>query len=95
MQQAILVKYLPATNFKGSRLKAACERGSITIPYPHELSSDDRGYLAAEQLCEKFAKEDEKNYGTPIQKNPWMRRKIGGALPNNKGYAFVFVETTK
>lgn len=33
--QAITVKYLPATNYKGSRLKAFCEAGSLTVDYDH------------------------------------------------------------
>lgn len=31
--QAIQTKYLPATNYRGSRIKATCERGSLTIGY--------------------------------------------------------------
>ncbi len=38
--QAIKTKYIPATAVHGSRIKAECERGSIFIPYPHELSGE-------------------------------------------------------
>jgi hypothetical protein len=52
--QAIKTKYLPATNFKGSRIKASCEAGSITIPYPYELSGDKVHIFAATELCNKL-----------------------------------------
>lgn len=93
--QAIAVKFLPCTNFRGSRMKAWCERGSITVSYDHGLSHGDLGLAAARALCEKFAKEDAKEYGTPIAENPWMRPLVGGGLPNGCGGAtecFVFVE---
>ena len=31
--QAILTKFLPATNYKGTRIKATCAAGSITVDY--------------------------------------------------------------
>lgn len=30
--QAIITKYIPATNTRGTRIKATCSPGSITIP---------------------------------------------------------------
>jgi hypothetical protein len=56
--QAIHSKYIPATNTLGSRIKATCERGSITIDYPHELSGDAVHREAALQLLERFVSED-------------------------------------
>ena len=75
--QAIVTKYLPATNTKGSRIKATCDAGSVTIPYPHELSGSDCHRSAA--LC-------------LITKLDWVKygNLIGGGLPNNGGYVFVF-----
>lgn len=89
--QAIETKYLPATNFKGSRIKAECDRGSITIDYPHELSGDDVHRLAVQKLCEKFAAEDLKEYGTPVTKNPWMRHFVSGGLKRGT-VVHVFVD---
>lgn len=58
--QAIVTKYLPATDTKGSRIKASCGRGSITIPYPHELSGEAVHRYAVDALLAKFAEEDAK-----------------------------------
>ena len=38
--QAIITKFLPATNFKPSRIKATCERGSITISADSVLTGE-------------------------------------------------------
>lgn len=48
--QAIQTKYLPATDFNPSRIKATCSAGSITIEYPHELSGQAVHRAAAEAL---------------------------------------------
>lgn len=74
--QAIKTKYLPATNTKPSRIKATCERGSIIISYPHELSGDEVHIAAKDALVAKFVKEDAKRYGT--QRNPWLRPTVCG-----------------
>lgn len=90
--QAIVTKFIPATNLKGSRIKAQCERGSITLCYPHEINQSDVHAWAAQKLCEKFAAEDLKQYGTPVTKNPWMRNFVSGGLHGNKGECHVFVD---
>lgn len=88
--QAIETKYLGATDTRGSRIKAFCERGSITVPYPHGLSGDQVHVFAAAQLVAKFLAEDEKQYGTQPEKNPWNRPRICGAT--QLGYAHVFCD---
>jgi len=85
--QAILTKYLPATNFRGSRIKAQCDRGSITIPYPSEAGEVSH-VMAADALVAKFVKEDEKRYGTTV--NPWSRPRVCGGLHNGT-VAHVFI----
>ena len=75
--QAIVTKYLPATNTRGSRIKATCDAGSVSISYPHELSGSDCHRAAAQALLDKL---DWNKYGALI----------GGGLPNNAGYVFVF-----
>ena len=90
--QAIVTKFIPATNFKGSRIKATCNRGSIILSYPSELNSSDVHPWAAQKLCEKFAAADLKEYGTPVAKNPWMRAFVSGGLPGDKGECHVFVD---
>lgn len=86
--QAIITKFLPATNFKGSRIKAICDRGSITTAYPHDLSGDACHIHAVDMLVAKFVKEDAARYGT--KKNPWSKPRACGQLPNGD-YAHVFI----
>lgn len=52
--QAIITKYLPVTNNRGSRIKAQCAAGSVTIDYPHELSGMDCHAKAAKALVAKL-----------------------------------------
>ena len=80
--QAIQTKYFGATNFRGARVKATCERGSLTIDYPHELNRNELGAYAAKQLIAKFCAQDLKQYGTPIESNPWNRPFVSGSLPD-------------
>lgn len=89
--QAIETKYLGATDTRGSRIKAYCERGSLTVPYPN-LDLVQCHVFAADQLVAKFVAEDEKQYGTPPEKNPWSRRRCTGGT--STGYAHVFIEET-
>lgn len=87
--QAIQTKYIPATNFKGSRIKATCDRGNITISYPDELSGDACHIAAADALVAKFTKEDGSKYGT--DKNPWSRARVCGGLKDGT-CAHVYIE---
>jgi hypothetical protein len=52
----IFTKYMPATNTRGSRIKATFAdcASSISIPYPHELSGVDAHTMAADALLHKF-----------------------------------------
>lgn len=52
--QAIITKYMPATNIRGSRIKATCSSGSVTIPYPYELSGQAVHRAAADALVAKL-----------------------------------------
>lgn len=80
--QAIQTKYLPATDRRGSRIKATCERGSIIIDYPHDLSGDEVHREAVRQLIEKFVEEDRVNYKSHPAWNPWRREFATGCLPD-------------
>jgi hypothetical protein len=76
--QAIITKYLPVTNSRGSRIKATCAAGSITISYPYELSGQSVHRKAAEALVSKLDWTD-----------PHYGALLGGGLPNGD-YVFVF-----
>lgn len=72
--QAITTKYLPATNTKGSRIKATCSSGlSITIETPNNKSEVQSHLYAAVKLAEKLQ---------------WTGTLIQGAIEG--GYAHVF-----
>lgn len=74
--KAIQVRYLGPTDCRGSRIKAWAEGvGSVTIPYPHELSGEAVYRLAAETLCKRQG---------------WPHAIVGGGLPNGD-YAFCFL----
>lgn len=89
--QAIITKYLPATNTKSSRVKATCARGSLVVSYPHELSGDAIHEYAATQLVNKFVALDLHVYGTPRSKNPWAKARVLGTLPSGD-VAHVFIK---
>ncbi len=74
--QAIITKYLPATDYREARIKATCSSGSVTILYPHELSGQAVHRAAAEALVAKLF---------PDLKAPLL----GGGLPDGRT-VFVF-----
>jgi hypothetical protein len=91
--QAIATKYLGATNTRGSRIKATCDAGSLTIPYPHSENTYEAHKLACDALRLKLAKSIAKGHpGEDYKKSGWLKPMVGGGLPGNGGYAFVFIE---
>lgn len=86
--QAIETKYLGPTDTRGGRIKAECERGSITVNCDGSSDIERQHVEAAEALVAKFAKEDAARYGT--KKNPWQRGFISGGLKNGN-YAHVLL----
>jgi hypothetical protein len=83
--QAIQTRFMPCTNTRGSRIKASCERGSITIPYPHELSGNDIHRAAVDALVARFCAEDAEKYGTKVEDNPWRSEYVTGFLADGSG----------
>jgi hypothetical protein len=92
--QAILTKFIPPTNTRGSRYKATCQRGSITVSADHGRGLDWNHEFAAAELCRKFAREDVVTYGTPATHSPWLKPMVAGQLPDGT-YAHVFVGEPK
>ena len=71
---AIQTKYLPATNTRGSRIKAFTSSGqSLTLPFDYSTDEVTRYKDVAIALCQKM------NWPTDL---------IGGGTKN--GYTFVF-----
>lgn len=54
--KAIQIRFLPATNFKGARMKAWIDAGNnITLPFQYEISSYElRAELTAQELMLKM-----------------------------------------
>ena len=81
--KAIQTRYLGATDFFGSRIKAWAEgTRSLTIPYPHgdgrDFTEEDAHRKAAQML---------------VDRQDWQLSIAGGALPNGD-WGWVFVQST-
>jgi Uncharacterized conserved protein len=74
--QAITTKYLPATNRRGSRIKATAAAGNVTLGYSCALNTENNHAVAARALAEKYG---------------WKGQWFGGGLPDGRGYTFVCV----
>ncbi len=95
MSQAIITKYLGATNSRGSRIRASCARGeSLFFPYPHELEGEEVHRAAVHALVEKFAVEDEVRVLRALDERcrvfPWKRPFVTGQLASGE-YVHVFM----
>ena len=75
MSQAIITKFISATNTRGARIKATAQAGSIIVR--HSNNGDVGHIQAAQALIEKL--------GWPEAASAWAM----GAMPNNSGFAFV------
>lgn len=54
MYQAIQVKYLGPTNYRGARYKASAAAGSVTVPMDYTMGIEGNVIAAANTLCDKF-----------------------------------------
>ena len=52
--QAIRTRYYGPSNVRGSRIKAQCEAGSITVHYDHALDIEGNHVAAREALLNKL-----------------------------------------
>lgn len=73
--QAIITKFYGPTSTRGPRIKARAWAGSVTVAYQHALGVEGSHEAAARALCEKLG---------------WEGKMIGGGMPDDSGYAFVF-----
>lgn len=63
--QAIVTKFLGPTNYRGSRIKARCDAGSVVISLDYAESVEENHRIAAMTLVKKLG---------------WDGRWIGGSL---------------
>ena len=78
VRQAIVTKYLGATNYRGSRVKATAYAGSVTVCWDHALEVSENHAKAAQALASKWGWDKFNDFA-------------GGSLPDDKGYAFVAI----
>jgi hypothetical protein len=73
--KAISTRFMPATNYRGARMIASDgDRNKISIPYPHELNSDEAHAFAAKTLRDKMK---------------WKGEMIGGAVKGGMCFVFA------
>lgn len=82
--QAIVTKYLPATETKGSRIKATCAAGTITLDY-HSIGD---GSLGEEGLHAEVARQLKLKMARKGGAH-WDRPTVCGCLPDGS-FAHVF-----
>ncbi len=75
MRQAIVTMYMGPTKYRGSRVKASAQAGSVTLSWNNEFNVDENHERAALLLCERFG---------------WKGRLVGGGLPKGDGNVYVF-----
>ena len=52
--QAIITKYVPCTETRGSRIQAKCEAKTIYVSYDHALNVEGNHIAAARELIKKL-----------------------------------------
>lgn len=86
--QAITTKFHGPTNRLGARIKARCERGSLTVSWDYAIGIEANHRVACEALLAKFAMEDHERTpaGTLPSDHHW-----GEFVTGQTGYAMVHV----
>lgn len=72
--QAITTRFFPASNVRGSRVKATAIAGSMTLQWEHGLGIEPNHAAAARALAEKFG---------------WHGNWHGGGLPDGHSFVWV------
>lgn len=72
--QAIVTKFLPVTNRRGSRVKATAAAGSVTLNWEHGLNIERNHAAAAKALAEKFG---------------WRGDWYGGGMPDAHSFVWI------
>lgn len=72
--QAISTKFLGPTNYRGSRVRAVAQAGSVVVQWDHALNSEQNHDAAAKTLAEKFG---------------WYGAWFGGGLERGNCYVWV------
>lgn len=74
--KAITTRFVGATNTRGSRIIASDSDGHrVTLPYPHELSSEEAHRKAAEALRDSMR---------------WTGRLVEGSIKGGMVFVFLY-----
>lgn len=79
--QAIQTKFIGPTNTKGSRVKATCWLGSVTLGWDHALDSAENHKEALQAMCDKMNE-------TRDGELQWVIVAIGSSV-DGKGYTAI------
>ncbi len=79
MRQAIATRFLGPTDFRGSRVKATCQAGALTLSWDDACGIDDNHTAAARALATKLG---------------WAGRWVVGGLPDGTGNVYVWTDDT-
>ena len=90
--QAIATTYLCPTNTKGTRYKASCEAGSITISADDALNIDRNHEAACQALKDKLSRRNANAYGTKPEHDVWQRKTVSGSFDGAKRMAHIFID---
>lgn len=91
-RQAIVTRYICPTNTRGARIRATCDRASITISMPMEHSGADAHAVAVRALLDKFHKEDASDGDFRFRSWPAFDRWVCGGMPQASKDAYVWVQ---
>ena len=73
-RQAIVTRYMGPTNFRGSRVKATCAAGSLTLSWDDSLDTAANHAAACKALADRLG---------------WGGKWRGGGMPDGRGDVFV------
>jgi hypothetical protein len=85
---AIVAKYLPATNTRGSRIQVKSQRSRRSYPYPYELSGDEVFKSAVAEYLGEILREDVREYGEHAIGWGTLADYSAGQIPTGE-YVFV------
>lgn len=74
--QAIITRYLGATNSRGARVKAKIKSDSVTLPWDHAKDVDENHNAAAQALALKL---------------DWHGNWARGSLPDGTGNVYICI----
>lgn len=77
MRQAIVTRFLGPTDYRGARVKASADAGSVTLSWDDSLDVADNHRAAALALVAKLE---------------WSGEWIGGSMPVTSSHAYCFVQ---